>query len=136
MYLRNPPMRGMNVLIVEESQAVAALLKDIFGTQGATVTVADAPFHAMALLRNGRYDLVTVEAGANFPAGMRVLEHIRHSKKDFAGKVVAITAYRYDRDLMSVLNAMRIPCVTKPFNVEELVSYCRQTADHDPTAAA
>jgi DNA-binding response OmpR family regulator len=136
MSIRGPVLNGMEALVVEESPSVAALLAEILADHGARVTVACDPFHAMGLLRSGRYDLVTVEADAIGRGQPRVLEYICTRRPDLAERTLAITAYRYDRQFMSFLGAMQIPCIAKPFDLDELLDCCRRLVTGGPKAAA
>ena len=130
-------MRGLRVLVVDESPDVRSLLRDIYTGQGAAVTVAGASFEAMRLLLTDKFDLVTVEIMPSGPDRMKVLEFIRHCRRDLVPKTLVITAYRYDRQVLTVLNSMQVSYIFKPFKVEDVCNSSRQLfARLGPTAAA
>ena len=130
-------MKGLRVLVVEESPGVASLLTDIYSGQGAEVTVAGTPFEAMSLLLTGRFDLVTLEIMPSGPYRMRVLEFIRNCRRNLVPKTLVITAYRYDRQVLTVLNSMQVSYVFKPFKMEDVCNRSRQLLTcPSPTAAA
>jgi DNA-binding response OmpR family regulator len=119
-------MKGLKVLVVDESPDIASLLSDIFEGQGAAVTVAQSPFEAMRRLLTARFDLVTVEIMRFGADRMKVLEFIRHCRRNLVPKTLVITAYRYDRQVLAVLNAMQVSYIFKPFAVEEVCDSSRQ----------
>ena len=130
-------MKGLRVLVVDESPDIASLLADIFKGQGAAVTVAQSPFEAMRLLLTARFDLVTVEIMRSGAGRMKVLEFIRHCRRDLVPKTLVITAYRYDRQVLTVLNSMQVSYVFKPFKMEDVCNRSRQLLTcPSPTAAA
>lgn len=130
-------MRGLRVLVVDESAGVRSLLSDIFAGQGATVVVAGTPFEAMRRLLTDRFDLVTLEIMPSGPDRMKVLEFIRHCRRDLIPKTLVITAYRYDRQVLTVLNSTQVSYIFKPFKVEDVCNCSRRLfARLGPTAAA
>jgi CheY-like chemotaxis protein len=130
-------MKGLRVLVVDESAGVRSLLSDIFAGQGAAVTVAGTPFEAMRRLLTDSFDLVTVEIMPSGPDRMKVLEFIRRCRRDLVPKTLVITAYRYDRQVLAVLNSMQVSHIFKPFKVEDVCNSFRQLfARLGPTAAA
>ncbi len=137
MRCRADAMKGQRVLVVDESPDVRSLLSDIFAARGAAVVVAGAAFEAMRLLLTGRFDLVTVEIMSSGPGRMKVLEFIRNCRRDLLPRTLVITAYRYDKEVLTFLNAMRVSRVFKPFKVEDVCDFSwRLLACTGPTAAA
>ena len=126
MRYRADILKGLRVLVVDESPGVASLLSDIFTGQGVAVTVAGAPFEAMRLLLTDRFDLVTVEIMPSGLDRMKVLEFIRHCRRDLVPKTLVITAYHYDRGVVAALNSMHLSYLFKPFKVEDVCNSSRQ----------
>jgi DNA-binding response OmpR family regulator len=67
---------------------------------------------------------------------MKVLEFIRFCRRDLVPKTLVITAYRYDRQVLAVLNSMQVSYIFKPFKVEDVWNSSRRLLSCPGSVAA
>lgn len=114
---------GNRVLLVDDQLGVRRLLQEIFVAEGYSVSTAANGIDALDKVREAEFDLALVDM--KMP-GMGGLELLRHLKARFPGMVVIImTAYGELKVVNEALALGAYKCITKPFDIDELVKTVR-----------
>lgn len=113
-------LSGTRILVVDDDADVRALVGGLLSSEGAVMLEAADGREALAVLRDGRPDLIVVDAGPD-PDGGQPLARIR----DFTDVPVLLLTTREDghghaRSLPNGADDR----VTKPFGGQELVARC------------
>ncbi len=115
----NPP--AARVLIVEDEKDLASLLEFNLKAQGYLPTVTHSGASALAMLREGAFDLVLLDVMLPDLMGTEVLRLARADKRLSALPVVLVTARGQEADRIQGLELGADDYVVKPFSVKELL---------------
>lgn len=117
-------MRGMpaRVLLVDDDQALAALLADYLGAEGFAVSCAHDGDHGTALALAGGFDIVVLDVMMPGTDGITALRHIRTVS---AVPVLMLTARGDDADRIVGLELGADDYVPKPCTPRELAARLR-----------
>ena len=110
----------MRLLLVEDNERFAALLKQGLAAAGFTVDVLPTRENATAELRGGRCDIVVLDRGLPDGDGLDVLTEMR--ERGDATPVLILTAHGSLRDRVTGLQSGADDYLVKPFALEELVA--------------
>lgn len=111
------------VLVVEDDPSIARLLELELRHRAMEVTVAGAGPAGLEHAATGAYDVVLLDMLLPEMDGERVLDHLR--REGNRTPVIMVTARDADHDKIRNLDHGADDYVTKPFNVDELVSRMR-----------
>jgi two-component system response regulator TctD len=110
----------MRLLLVEDNERFAALLKQGLAAAGFTVDVLTTAADATAALRTSRPDVMILDLGLPDADGLTVLTEMRD--RGDATPVLILTARGSVKDRVSGLQSGADDYVIKPFALEELVA--------------
>jgi DNA-binding response OmpR family regulator len=110
----------MRLLLVEDNERFAALLRQGLAGAGFTVDVLMTAADAIEALRTGRCDIVVLDLGLPDGDGLEVLADMR-SRAD-ATPVLILTARGSLRDRVTGLQSGADDYLVKPFALEELIA--------------
>jgi DNA-binding response OmpR family regulator len=110
----------VRLLLVEDNERFAALLKQGLAAAGFTVDVLTTAADAAAALRTSRPDVVILDLGLPDADGLTVLTEMRD--RSDATPVLILTARGSVKDRVSGLQSGADDYVVKPFALEELVA--------------
>jgi len=110
----------MRLLLVEDNERFATLLKQGLAASGFTVDVLTTAADATAALRTGRCDVVILDLGLPDADGLDVLTEMR--QRSDATPVLILTARWSLKDRVSGLQSGADDYLVKPFALEELVA--------------
>lgn len=110
----------MRLLLVEDNERFAALLKQGLAAAGFTVDVLATAADAAAALRTSRPDVVILDLGLPDADGLTVLTEMRD--RSDATPVLILTARGSVKDRVCGLQSGADDYVVKPFALEELVA--------------
>ncbi|MBZ0221623.1 MAG: response regulator transcription factor [Dokdonella sp.] len=113
----------MRVLIVEDSQPLAAALARGLASQGYACDHAADGEHALAFLDTVDYELVVLDLMLPGIDGLTVLRHLR--QRSDATRVLVLSARDQVNDRITALDAGADDYLTKPFVLEELLARLR-----------
>jgi DNA-binding response OmpR family regulator len=108
------------LLLVEDNERFAALLKQGLAAAGFTVDVLSTAADAAAALRTSRPDVVILDLGLPDADGLTVLTEMRD--RSDATPVLILTARGSVRDRVGGLQSGADDYMVKPFALEELVA--------------
>jgi DNA-binding response OmpR family regulator len=110
----------MRLLLVEDNERFAALLKQGLAAAGFTVDVLTTAADAAAALRTSRPDVMILDLGLPDADGLTVLTEMRD--RSDATPVLILTARGSLKDRVSGLQSGADDYMVKPFALEELVA--------------
>jgi DNA-binding response OmpR family regulator len=111
---------GRRILVVEDCEEVAALIRDTFTSCGAIVAVANSGERAIWPLANEQVDLVALDFSLPGQSGWDVLQFIKCVSPSLMGRTLFLTGRRYEEGVLAAIRRSRIPCLLKPFGIDEL----------------
>ena len=119
---QRPPVRGAHILLVEDEPDIAELVVDLLADDGHTVRTASTQVHALASLRETRFDLVLVDGlGGDREDGYANALSVLRAAGDTP--VVLFTAHRREPD--EVRAAGFADLISKPFEIDDLTQRVR-----------
>ena len=110
----------MRLLLVEDNERFAALLKQGLAAAGFAVDVITTVKDSSAALETGRWDIVVLDRGLPDGDGLDVLGDMR--RRDDTTPVLILTAHGNLRDRVNGLQSGADDYLVKPFALEELVA--------------
>ncbi len=111
------------ILVAEDEEHIASLLRKAFTKHGFDITVAGDGATALELLEAAPFDLLILDLGLPMTDGEEVLRTIRGRGQTLP--VVVLTARDDVRDKVEALEGGADDYVTKPFSVQELLARVR-----------
>lgn len=108
------------MLLVEDNERFAALLKQGLANAGFTVDVIATAKDASAALETGRWDIVVLDRGLPDTDGLDVLTAMR--RRGDTTPVLILTAHGSLKDRVTGLQSGADDYLVKPFALEELVA--------------
>jgi signal transduction histidine kinase/ActR/RegA family two-component response regulator len=118
---REPELRGVNVLVVDNDEDARDLLRKVLEQCGANVTTASSAAEALAALAQSRPDVLVSDIGMPGEDGYDLIRKVRASEQD--GKslpAVALTAYVSEEDRRRAISAGYQEHLSKPVELVKL----------------
>ena len=114
------------ILVVDDEPVVRQLLTEILTEEGHEVeTTADGK-DALNRIKNNGYSLILVDMKLPGISGSELYERIQGIAESLAERVVFITGDVMGADTEAFLTRTKVPCITKPFDVEQLKAEIRR----------
>ncbi len=111
--------RKLKILIVEDEEAIAAGLTDVFVYHGYEVEHAAEGNRGLTLAASGRFDLILLDVMLPGRNGFDICDEIRRT--DPEQPIIMLTAKTADDDIIRGLSLGADDYVSKPFSVAQLV---------------
>lgn len=125
-------LKGLQVLVVDDYPEITSLVRDVLVDQGASIVSANSGTAAISLLLSGRYDLLILDLGMPQPDGLKIIEFLRATNLGLLRHTLVLTGRKYDRAAATTLARLRIPCLFKPFQIEDLVDAAAEISRPGP----
>ncbi|MBN1884779.1 MAG: PAS domain S-box protein [Candidatus Krumholzibacteriota bacterium] len=123
-----PPETGTEaVLVIEDEDAVRALVARILAGHGYRVTVAADPAEALAACEAARFDLAVSDLVLPGMGGRELADALR--LRGGPARVLFMSGYTEDAVVSREVHDADIPFIRKPFTVEALLRKVRETID-------
>ncbi|HEX4831003.1 MAG TPA: HAMP domain-containing protein, partial [Trebonia sp.] len=119
---RHDALRGRRVLVVDDDPRNAFVLTDVLELHGMTVAEATDGRRAIAALAAGDFDIVLMDVMMPEMDGHETTRAIRQMPRHADLPVIAVTARAMHGDREKALDAGATDYITKPIDVEELLS--------------
>jgi len=108
------------ILIVEDNQTNAQLLKDVLTIKGYSVEIVTNGDDALSSLDNNKYDLILMDVQLPGKDGYEITRIIRKNPNTRNIPVIAVTAYALKGDREAALAAGCNEYMSKPINTRLL----------------
>lgn len=120
--------QDMNVLVVDDEEKICELIKIFLESAFEFRSIVTAPNSAQAMQKfaNQDFDLVIVDHVMPGKAGIEFVEQLRHSVKYNKIKVILISGYLQQEDVVQAIQLGIKHVIVKPFTRQHLVN---QVAD-------
>ncbi|UUL83819.1 response regulator transcription factor [Sphingomonas qomolangmaensis] len=109
------------ILIADDDELLAALVRYKLEAAGHRVIVAENGAAALAAVEQDRPDLVVLDAMMPMLTGFEVLARLKHDRATAGLPVIMLTARRSEDDVAAALRGGAADYLTKPFVPEELL---------------
>lgn len=110
------------VLIVEDDEAIAAMLKYNLKSEGFTVVHTDDGAEALQLVQEERPDIILLDWMLPSVSGIEVCRRLRQSDKTRNIPIIMVTARGEESDKLMGLDYGSDDYITKPFSPAELIA--------------
>ncbi len=124
------PLRGLNVLIVDDDAGICQSLRDLLEAEECQVETAASGVYAIQWLERSRFDLVLSDVVMPDIDGYQLYQHVKKSAPNLP--VILMTAFNYDKDHIikrSCLEGLQGVIFKKPVNPallkKALLQQCR-----------
>jgi signal transduction histidine kinase/CheY-like chemotaxis protein len=127
--VRQPLPRGgpERILVVEDEPTVAYLIADVLGEEGHKVDTLLDSREALALLEQHEYDLVICDLKMPHLDGPGLYQALLQAGSPLQARLLFITGDTMSARTKEFLDSSGLPCLAKPFLVEELRQMVRQS---------
>ena len=129
-------LNGMSILVAEDNEINAKLVKSILLQQGANVTIAVNGNEAVAACSSHSFEIVLMDIHMPETNGVEATKQIRANQK--TGKpipIVALTADALSEDQLAFIEAGMNDVLIKPVNEELLINKILYLTDKESTIA-
>ncbi|NOQ16236.1 MAG: response regulator [Methyloprofundus sp.] len=109
----------LQLLIVEDEQAILDGLMDVFVFHGYAVDTAIDGKQGLEKALSGRYDLILLDVMLPFIDGFTICNKVR--EQDLQQPIIMLTAKSSEQDIITGLTLGADDYISKPFSVRELV---------------
>jgi DNA-binding response OmpR family regulator len=116
----------VRVLIIEDDEALAALLADVVTDHGATPRIAGTATEARMLLSRMLPDIILLDLFLPDANGLALLAQIRSSRRTDMIPVIVISGYCFDDMRADTVETGADYILPKPFSLRELVAVIHQ----------
>lgn len=127
-------LSNLRVLVVDDRSEITSLIGEILTDHGAFVISTNDGAEAMDLTRRLGFDLMILDLRMSQPDGFRVIEFLTATDPDLLRHTLVLTGLTHDRDAADLLSKLHIPCLFKPFQVEDLVRVASRVSEKGPTS--
>ena len=121
------------ILLVDDDKEMLSLLKDLLTPEGYQVTTAKTGQEALAAVEKKRPDLVMMDLKLPDEDGVAVLGKLKREHPDL--EVIVMTAFGGSSSAIKAMRAGAYDYVTKPFELDELVSTLRRVFEKQDMAS-
>ena len=121
------------VLIVEDDESVAELVKFTLARETFDVSITHDCAGARAAIEANDYDLILLDLKLPDGEGLELLGWIK--KRRNAGLVIVMTAFRQEEKALRAFDLGAVDFICKPFKPRELVTRVRFALDLGPSQA-
>ncbi len=120
---------GAKILVVDDEPHICRALDRLLTGKGHQVDTTSSPLKALEMLRDIRYDLILLDLRMPDMSGIELYERIGIISPTLQRKVVCVTGDVVSVQNEAFLHETGIPCVAKPFGINELMRQVRQVLE-------
>jgi CheY-like chemotaxis protein len=117
------PERHLTVLVVEDDREARELTKEVFGSHGFEVLLADSVSAATRILEGAKPAMVLLDVAMPGGDGMGLLRHIKRDKTLATIPVVLVTGVPHES--LPEDASLALAVIRKPFDVPKLAQLIR-----------
>ena len=119
---------GCHVLVVDDTEILQMVAKEMLQLLGCTVEVASTGMKALELVAAHDFNLILMDCQMPLMDGLETTSRLLESHPERDLRIVAISAYTSHQDRLNSLEAGMVSHLEKPFNLQELSSTVRDWA--------
>lgn len=132
---RQSTLQG-RVLLVDEEEAVLDFEREVLSAAGLSVTTATSGAGALEHLQREQFDAVFLDSKVPGEwSSEDIYRHIEREWPDLLSRTVLVLANISDPAVREFVNATRVACLVKPFEVPDLLAIARRLIRRARTAA-
>jgi len=120
---------GAKILVVDDEPHICRALDRLLTDKGHLVDTTPSPLTALEMLRDKRYDLILLDLRMPDMSGIELYERIGIISPSLQRKVICVTGDVVSSQNEAFLHETGIPCVAKPFGVNELMRQVKQVLE-------
>lgn len=127
--------KSPSVLIAENDEDTANLLRSLFEKEGFQVKYAADGYQAVKFVHSGpQPDLVVLNMLLPYIDGLQLIKQIRRKKGWSNVQIIGLTVSYNEQDTTEIFESGANDCVTKPFNPSDLIARISRLANslHNP----
>jgi YesN/AraC family two-component response regulator len=112
-----------NILIVDDEESICDLIKTFLETSYSfqSVAVANNVSTAIGKMVNVKYDLIIIDQVMPGKLGLEFIDHLKKNKKINDYKIILISGYLHERDVVNAIQLGVKNIVVKPFTKTQLI---------------
>lgn len=116
--------QDMNILIVDDEEKICELIKIFLESAFEFRSIVTAPNAAQAMQKfaNQEFDLIVIDHVMPGKAGIEFIEQLRHSVKYNKLKVILISGYLQQEDVLTAIQLGIKHIIVKPFTRQHLIN--------------
>ena len=114
-------LAGARILVVDDEPHICRALDRLLTQKGHRVEITSSPLVALEMLSEARYDLVLLDLKMPGMSGIELFDRMKDISPSLQQKVVCMTGDTISARNEAFLHQTGIPCVAKPFGVDELM---------------
>lgn len=116
--------QDMNILVVDDEEKICELIKIFLESAFEFRTIVTAPnaTQAMQKFANQDFDLVIIDHVMPGKAGIEFIDQLRHSVKYNKLKVILISGYLQQEDVLNAIQLGIKHIIVKPFTRQHLIN--------------
>jgi CheY-like chemotaxis protein len=123
-----PKPENLPVLLIEDEPAVMSYVRAVLERSGYTVVCCDSGAEGLRQLQSGNF--LGVVSDMRTPGGVNgadVHDWITANRPELVARLVFITGDIANEDTASTLQRTGVPCVEKPFRVQQFIAVIEKT---------
>jgi len=120
----NKKVEEMNILVVDDEEKICELIKIFLESAFPFRSVVTAPnaFQAQQKFLNQEFDLIIIDHVMPGRSGIDFVQHLRNSVKYNRMKIIVISGYLQQEDVLSAIQHGVKNVIVKPFTRQQIVS--------------
>ncbi len=119
------PLEGLKILLVDDSDDVLQIMRDLLDMEGADVTAVPGGRQALEALESSRFDLLLSDVGMPVMDGYTLMRTIRQ-KDGGAMPAIALTGFGAKEDMREAVKAGFSAHISKPVALDDLLDVVRK----------
>ncbi len=120
-----PTGERSRVLVVDDESIIAQLIADVLGGEGFEVDTAPHGLAALDRLANRTYDIILSDLRMPELDGLGLFREIEQRYPEMLRRFVFITGTSEHTDYQGFIDDVKVPVLTKPFDMMNLVRVVR-----------
>ena len=116
---------GPLAMILEDEEHMSELVATQLGEMGIRCEILPDGAELIARLPTGRWDVLILDIRTPRVSGVEVLREMGARRPDLVKRTMLLSGSIADRDVQQVLSEFHVPCLPKPYGMEELTDTVR-----------
>jgi len=126
---------GANILVVDDEPHICRALDRLLTEKGHQVETTSSPLKALEMLSKMKYDLILLDLRMPDMSGIEFYDRIKSISPRLQQKVICVTGDVVSTQNEAFLHETGIPCVAKPFGVNELMKQIKHVLEGEKNDA-